>query len=149
VNALHEYFIARPAELDRLDLAKSPVAQLPPDSAAELPGVDPTVVLLSLVEVLTIRNFDELLSQVHDELVFDGGDDGPWVVAIDQSVVDAIRGADGDPEMEWDDAVAQWAVVVAEELGDPDETGLIEITSELRRLAGSTGADQRLYCWTS
>jgi hypothetical protein len=146
---MHEYFVARPAELAGLDLAKSPVSQLTAERAAELPGVDPTVVLLSLVEVLTISSFDELLAHVHHEFVYDGGDDGPWVVALDEQVVDALRGADGDPEMDWEDAVALWSASVAEELGDPDEEGLLEIVEELRRLAGSTGGDERLYCWTS
>ena len=149
MSAQHQYFVADPSDLTILELSASPVGQLPSDRAVELPGVDPTVVLLSLVEVLTILDFDTLLEQVHHELVYDGGDDGPWVVAIDPLAVDAIRGADGDPEMEWDDAVAQWAKAVSEELGDPGDEALLEITDELRRLAASTDAGRRLYCWTS
>lgn len=149
MSAQHQYFVADPSDLGALDLGASPVGQVPDDLVAELPGVDPTVVLLSLVEVLTILDFDTLMAQVHHDIVFDGGDDGPWVVTIDPLAVDAIRGADGDPEMEWDDAVAQWANAVSEELGDPGEEALLEITDELRRLAGSTDAGRRLYCWTS
>jgi hypothetical protein len=146
----HEYFVASKDELAALDLGKPPVGQLPDERASELPGVDPTVVLLSLVEVLTILDLDTLMDQVHDEMVFDGGEDGPWVVAVDPVVVDAIRGADGDPEMEWDDAVEQWAEIVADELGtEGSDEGLLEITDELRRLAGSAEGERRLYCWTS
>lgn len=149
VGVQHEYFVAGKAELARLDLTKSPVDQLPAKYAAELPGVDPTVVLLSLVEVLTTVDFDTLLARATDEITFDGGDDGPWVVPVDRAAVIAIQGADGDPEMEWEDAVAQWSELVSEELGDADEETLLEITDELRRLAGEVAGDRCLYCWTS
>jgi hypothetical protein len=147
--AQHEYFLASSAELASLDLAKPPAGQLPEGRAASLPGVDPVVVLLSLVEVLAIVDYDTLAAAVHDELVFDGGDDGPWVVAIDPLVVDAVRGADGDPEMEWDDAVIQWAEIVADEIGTDSGDELLAITDELRQLAGSTDETHRLYCWSN
>jgi hypothetical protein len=146
---MHEYFVVSAAELAGLDLTKSPVGQLPDERATELPGVDPTVVLLSLVEVLSTMTFDELIQRVDDEVVFDGGEQGPWVVAIDEFVVEALQGADGDPELEWDDTVVQWGDLVAEELGDADEEALLEITDELRRLVGMVADDRRLYCWTS
>jgi hypothetical protein len=149
VGAQHEYFVADPTEFAALDLAKSPVSQLPAERAAELPGVDPTVVLLSLVEVLTTVDFDTLIAESGADLVFDGGDDGPWVVPVDRAAVVAIQGADGDPELEWEDAVEQWGALVAEELGDPEEEALLEITDELRRLCGEVAGDRRLYCWTS
>jgi hypothetical protein len=141
--AQHEYFLASPAELAGLDLGKPPSGQLPAGRSAVLPGVDPSVVLLSLVEVLTIVGYDALAAGIHHEPVPGGS-----VVAIDPAVVDAIRGADGDPEMEWDDAVGQWAAIVADEIGhDPDH--LLEITDDLRQLAGSTDPSHRLYCWTA
>ncbi len=118
MGAQHEYFVADKAELALLDLGRSPVTQLPPELAAELPGVDPTVVLLSLVEVLTATDFDTLLGEAASELVYDGGDAGPWVVAVERSAVVAIQGADGDPELEWEDTVDQWDELVAEELGE-------------------------------
>jgi len=148
VGAQHEYFVADKAELALLDLGRSPVTQLPPELAAELPGVDPTVVLLSLVEVLTATDFDTLLGEAASELVYDGGDAGPWVVAVERSAVVAIQGADGDPELEWEDTVDQWDELVAEELGDPDEEALLEITDELRRLCGEVSGDRWLYCWS-
>ncbi len=149
MGAQHEYFVADRSELAGLDLTKSPVSQLPAELAAELPGVDPTVVLLSLVEVLTTVDFDTLVAESGEELAFDGGDEGPWVVPVDRVAVVAIQGADGDPELEWEDAVEQWGALVAEELGDPEEDALLEITDELRRLAGEVSGDRWLYCWTS
>jgi hypothetical protein len=154
VAADFEYFVATPAQLAGLDLAQSPLGQVPAERAAELPGIDPTVVLLGLVEVLTTHTYDALLASAENELAYDGGESGPWVTVVEQFVVDAIRGADGDPELEWEDAVGQWSTLVAEELGDAvgggdvDEEALLEITDELRRLCGSVDADHRLYCWT-
>ncbi|GAA3393710.1 hypothetical protein [Cryptosporangium minutisporangium] len=154
MSADYEYFVASPDRIAALDLGKSPVSQLPAEEVAELPGIDPTVVLLGLVEVLSTREYDELLANATAELVHDGGDAGPWVTAIDEFVVAAIQGADGDPELEWEDAVAQWSVLVGDELGDAigngdvDEDALLETTDELRRLCGHVDGDRRLYCWT-
>jgi hypothetical protein len=154
VAADYEYFLSSPAQLAALDLAKSPLSQLPAGRAAELPGIDPTVVLLGLVEVLSARSYDAMLAEADQKLAYDGGERGPWVTAIDDFVVDAIRGADGDPELEWEDAVGQWETLVAAELedaiggGDVDEGALLEITDALRRLCGEVDGDHRLYCWT-
>lgn len=145
----YEYFVVSPAQFGSLDLGQSPLSQLPAERAAELPGVDPSVVLLGLVEVLTT-----VRARPNDELRYDGGEAGPWVTAVDDFVVDAIRGADGDPELAWEDVVGQWSTLVADELedtvggGDVDEEALLEITDELRRLCGSVSANSHLYCWT-
>jgi hypothetical protein len=146
--AAHDYFVASADELAGLDFTRSPVGQLPDERTAELPDVDPTVALLSLVELLTTVDFDTLLAQATDEVVYDGGDDGPWVVAVEPAAVTAIQGADGDPEMEWEDAVMRWTKT--DEFGeDVDEEALLEVTDELRRLCGQTGPGRRLYCWIS
>jgi hypothetical protein len=148
VGVQHEYFVAGRDELANLDLSRGPVGQLPAERAAELPGVDPSVVLLALVEILTTVHFDELAAQAVDEVVYDGGEAGPWVAAVERTAVVAIQGADGDPEMEWGDAVTQWRGLVGEELGDVEEDTLLEITDELRRLCGAVAEDRWLYCWT-
>jgi hypothetical protein len=142
VAADYEYFVSSPAQLASLDLAKSPLSQLPAERAAEIPGVDPAVVLLGLVEVLSTQRH-----RPTNDLAYDGGESGPWVTAVDAFVVEAIRGADGDPEMEWEDAVEQWSKLVDDELEDPDV--LLETTDELRRLCGEVEGETRLYCWTA
>jgi hypothetical protein len=138
----YEYFVVSPDRIAALDLGRSPVSQLPSESAAELPGIDPAVALLGLVEVLSTEDYEVLLGKSAGDVVHDGGDDGPWVIAIDDFVVSAIQGADGDPEMEWEDAVSQWGAVV-----EIDEDALLETTDELRRLCGQVDAGHRLYCW--
>ncbi|EXG80396.1 hypothetical protein [Cryptosporangium arvum] len=137
-----EYFVASPDRIASLDLGRSPASQLPSATAADLPGVDPALVLLALVEVLSTEEYEALLAKGPGEVVHDGGDAGPWVIAIDDFVVAAIQGADGDPEMEWDDAVALWSG-----LTELDEGTLLETTDELRRLCGHVDAEHRLYCW--
>jgi hypothetical protein len=150
----YEYFVATPARVAALDLAERPVNQLPDEEVAELPGIDPTVVLLGLVEVLTTRDYDDLLASARGEFVHDGGEAGPWVTRIDDFVVEAIQGADGDPELEWEDAVEQWGALVGDEWGDAvggddvDEEALLETADELRRICGQAGGDRHLYCWT-
>lgn len=150
----YDYFVASPARLSELDLSTSPLSQLPAECAAELPGVDPTVVLPGLVEALTTERYATPLARATDALVYDGGEAGPWVSALDDFVVQTIQGADGDPELEWEDTVGRWATLVGEEWGaavgggDVDDDALLEITDELRRLCGQVDADHRLYCWT-
>ena len=144
----YEYFVVSPAQLGSLDFGQSPLSQLPAERAAELPGVDPNVVLLGLVEVLTT-----VRAGPNVELHYDGGERGPWVTVVDDFVVDAIRGADGDPELVWEDVVGRWSGLVADELegtvggGDVDEEALLEITDELRRLCGAVPPNSHLYCW--
>lgn len=149
MSAQHEYFVASPAELAALDPTTGPTGQLPADRAEELPGVDPMVVLLTLVEVLSTSDYDTVLARSGGTPAFDGGSDGPWVTAIDDFVVDAIRGADGDPELEWDDVVAQWGDRIGEEMGDADEDRLLEVAAGLRRLCGQVDDTHRLYAWTA
>ncbi|MFG1921551.1 hypothetical protein [Cryptosporangium sp. NPDC048952] len=139
-----EYFVASPDRIAALDLGRGPVSQLPSETVAELPGVDPALVLLALVEVLSTEEYETLLTKGPGEIVHDGGDAGPWVIAIDDFVVAAIQGADGDPEMEWEDTVALWS-----ELTEFDEDFLLETTDELRRLCGHVDPEHRLYCWAN
>ncbi len=71
------------------------------------------------------------------------------VFALTPDAALALRGADGDPEMEWDDVAEQWkshpdsAVLLAGR--DVDE--LIGIIDELRSVAGELADPARLYCW--
>lgn len=141
VAVAYEYFVASADRLAVLDPGRSPVSQF--ETAAELPGVDPAVVLLGLVEVLSAEKYETLLGKATGEVIHDGGENGPRIVAIDDFVVAAIQGADGDPEMEWEDAVAQWSAPTGF-----DQDSLRTITDHLRRLCGEVDEGHRLYCWT-
>lgn len=66
--------------------------------------------------------------------------------ALTTTAVLALQGADGDPEMEWDDVVAQW-------LDHPDTESLLEsydpaeldsVLAELHRRAAELGEGERL-----
>lgn len=147
----HEYFVVSPAELAAMDLAESPVGTVADDRAAELPGVDPDVVLVALARILAAADGEALPAVGPGRPVYDGGADGPWVAPVDPAVVEAIQGADGDPELEWDDVVGVWSRTVGEDLGDGevDEETLLEVADELRRLCGQVAGDRRLYAWTA
>jgi hypothetical protein len=150
VSVRHEYFVVSPTELAALDLSASPVGQVADDRAAELPGVDPDVVLVALARILAAADGEPLPAPAPGRPVFDGGPDGPWVTPVDAAVVEAIQGADGDPELEWDDVAAIWSRTVGEDLGDEtDEDALLELADELRRLCGQVAGERRLYAWTA
>ena len=149
MSVRHEYFVVSPAELAAMDLTESPVGTVADDRAAELPGLDPDVALVALARVLAAADGETLPPPRHGEPVVDGGPDGPWVTPVDPAVVEAIQGADGDPELEWDDVVATWSRAVGEDVADGDPDALLEIADELRRLCGQVAGDRRLYAWTA
>lgn len=148
MGVVHEYFTVTPAELAELDLARSPSGQVSTDRAVGLADIDPDAVL-GLVALLAVEDVGELRDQEGGYVLFDGDGSGPWLVELDWLAVETIQGADGDPEMEWEDTAERWATLLAAGSGaalDPQD--LLAASTELRRLAGMASGDQRLYCWT-
>ncbi len=151
MSAACEYFVASACEVGALDPTRSPSAQLPDATAVRLPGTDPDVVLTSLIEVLC-PDGDTALWAGADDRATDPADAGaPGATAVDRLVVAAIQGADGDPELEWDDVVAQWSRRVESRVGPVDVTELARVADRLRLLGGQLGADptRRLYRWNA
>jgi hypothetical protein len=142
-----EYFVAAPAELDGLLVEIGPLRRLGPARAGALPLVDPGVVLPALVEVLAAEN---RLDPPDSPIVAESSGEGPWVARIDDFTVQTIRGADGDPELEWEDEVVPlWAKRILDALGTPAACDvLLTATDALRRLAAQADAGRHLYCWT-
>lgn len=147
MSAVHEYFVVSPDELAGLDLGLSPTSQLPEDRTLDVAGVDPEIGLFALVEILTADKHEALRSETIARTLVEGTS-GPEVVEVSPAIVTAIQGADGDPEMEWEDAVELWrkAVTFADGV---DEHWLLSVTDELRRLCGEARDGRRLYCWSS
>lgn len=148
MGVLFEYFVAADEEVEHIDLAVAPSQQLPSGQVAELPGLDPAVILLGVVEVLSGREFEEILDEASGSLVAAGGEDGPWLEEISPMTVDTIRRADQDPTTDWPSVVARWTEVNAEEL-DGDGDGLSGVLRSLRALIGTISDGTKLYCWTS
>lgn len=71
----------------------------------------------------------------------------PGVVQLTDQAVLALQGADGDPEMEWDDAVALWRESLSGDVGQVNSlTGrsddeLLTMIDELRVLVGELVTD--------
>jgi hypothetical protein len=71
-------------------------------SRLEVPVPRPVPALERLIALLEGISAAEPLPVVSWPTVGDG------VLAVPAALVIAVRGADGDPEMEWDDLAAQW-----------------------------------------
>jgi len=141
MGSRHEYFVASPGELAGLDLHRSPSVQLPADRVAELPGVDPIVVLPALVSVLTATGVGAAADQPVTVTVDDR------LQCIAPLVIEVIQGADGDPEMEWEDAVEQWRRVLGERGQKLSAEALLAVTDVLRRLCTAVDEGRHLYNW--
>lgn len=137
MSADHVYFVASAEEVDRLDRFRSPEGQLPGERVAVLPGVDPALLLPALVAVLASDR-----SPIRPVRRAGGGP----LLTMAPSVVASVQGADGDPELEWEDVVARWAERIGDAAGA--ETLLWEAAVALRRLCGTVADGEALYCWS-
>ena len=98
---------------------------------AQLKSVDPVVNLATLEEIL--------------DPVADGGSDGPWVLRVRRSLVDALVAADPNT---LPGVAADWAATEEYEGTDPKE--LLDVLHELGGIAKqSLDQNKSLYCWTS
>jgi hypothetical protein len=98
---------------------------------AQLKSVDPVVNLATLEEIL--------------DPVADGGSDGPWVLRVRRSLVDALVAADANT---LPGVAADWAATEEYEGTDPKE--LLDVLHELGGIAKqSLDQNKSLYCWTS
>jgi hypothetical protein len=80
-----------------------------------------------------------------DDPVADGGSDGPWVLRVRRSLVDALVAADANT---LPGVAADWAATEEYEGTDPKE--LLDVLHELGGIAKqSLDQNKSLYCWTS
>ncbi len=148
------YCVARMAQSIGVTTPEDLVAQLGAASVLTLKGAfidhDPVTELSRLVAILGGEPTGKG-PVVATPVDADPGE--PLAMArVSARAVFALQGADGDPEIEWDDVVALWCRsgglsehTVAEEL--------LGFTDRLRQLASAVqagrGADTALYCWRS
>ncbi|WP_129783464.1 hypothetical protein [Promicromonospora panici] len=118
---------------------------LPRFDAVEVPSVDPFVMLGGLAGVMSGRPYGEVTAHPrHGNLIGSGGDEGPWIVTVSQTLADELASA-GPTRLaraarEWSDAA-------------PPATPPRNLAAALLPLAAlaARAADEghRLYCWTS
>jgi hypothetical protein len=118
---------------------------LPRFDAVEVPSVDPFVMLGGLAGVLAGRPYGEVTAHPrHGNLIGSGGDEGPWIVTVSQTLADELASAGptrlAQAARDWSDAA-------------PPAVPPRNLAAALLPLAAlaARAADQgyALYCWTS
>ncbi|MFI2363276.1 hypothetical protein [Promicromonospora sp. NPDC019610] len=114
------------------------------DSVA-VPAVDPFVMLGGLAGVLSGRPYAEVTAHPrHGALVGSGGEEGPWIVTVAQTLVDDLASA-GPTRLA--EAAREWSGTTTPAVSPQ---ALVTALLSLGALA-ARAADERLglYCWTS
>ena len=96
---------------------------------AQLKSIDPVVNLATLEEILTGTDSMAIISG-GDDPVADGGSDGPWVLRVRRSLVDALVAADPNT---LPGVAADWAATEEYEGTNPKES--LDVLHELGGIA--------------
>ena len=111
----------------------------------EAKGIEPVVVLGSLISAITGEDHDEDPALVWPDEESAAASDGPWVVELPASTRDALASLDDERAP---GVAERWAT--AEELagatGDDLHPFVTDLTALARRVVA---ADEQLYCWMS
>ena len=110
----------------------------------DMKGIEPTVQMGTLEEILTARPFEEILDETLNAIVAerDGGE--RLVVRLTKTLQDALASASDERLRE---AAGRWAET-DEFWGHGDPEVLAEVLAELASLARrANGKGSRLYCW--
>jgi hypothetical protein len=118
---------------------------MPRFDAVAVPSVDPFVMLGGLAGVLSGRPYGEVTAHPrHGALVGSGGDEGPWVVTVSQTLADELAVA-GPTRLA--QAAREWSTAT------PPAAAPRNLAAALLPLAAlaARAADEgyALYCWTS
>ncbi|GAB3841564.1 hypothetical protein GCM10029963_12980 [Micromonospora andamanensis] len=112
--------------------------------AIDLKGIEPAVTLGKLVGF--VRGSAWSTDLIEQRLIWNGGDEGPWLIALDDATRDTLASitAAQSPELS-----ARWGQIEELAWGEPlppDELlPVIEEISALARRAQAAG--HHLYCW--
>lgn len=140
--ARYLYVVASAHEMAALDPDVGPVGSLPAERCAELPGIDPVLALPALAAVLA----GDVMAARRVALAAPIRHAG--LAPVEPALVEAIQGADGDPELEWDDVTARWADLLGMG-GNSGRADLLDATTTLRALCGVVDDASALYCWST
>lgn len=132
--------------MEQTDGGPAAVAGGGPVDAIDLKGIEPHVILGQLVALAAGVPWSAGL--VGTELIWSGGDEGPWLMSIQDTVRDTLAAV---TTAQMPELSAQWGRI--EELASPGPlppgqlVPVIEEIAGLARRARDTG--QHLYCWCS
>ncbi|WP_369371942.1 hypothetical protein AB1046_01120 [Promicromonospora sp. Populi] len=118
---------------------------LPRFDAVAVPSVDPFVMLGGLAGVLSGRPYGEVTAHPrHGTLVSSGGDEGPWIVTVSQTLADDLASA-GPTRLA--EAARAWSSVGAPAIPPGNLAAALLPLAALAVRAADSG--HGLYCWTS
>lgn len=118
---------------------------LPRFDAVEVPSVDPFVMLGGLAGVLSGRSYGEVTAHPrHGTLVCSGGDEGPWIVTVSQTLADDLAAAGPARLVE---AAREWSAAVTSSVQPRHLTAALLPLAALATRAVDEGYG--IYCWTS
>ena len=141
MGILTDYFIATDDAAAAGALAQGPTSAF---RTVEGNGLEPTVHLGTLEEILTGRSFEEILDEIDDAGPVAQEDDfSSFVQPISQSLLEALKAASRDDLLS---AATAWSLT--EELTGADPESLLAFLTDLVELARTAEATNcAVYCW--
>ena len=138
MGILTDYFIAPDAAAAAGALLQGPASTF---TTLEGNGIEPTVHLWTLEEILTGRSFEEILDDESDPIAED--DDGSLVLPVSELLLDVLIDA---PAERIQTAAEAWST--SEELAGADPEALVAFLDGLAELArAARAAHSTIYCW--
>ncbi|ACZ30252.1 hypothetical protein Xcel_1221 [Xylanimonas cellulosilytica DSM 15894] len=150
-----EYFAAASDDVAALALLEGQGPSAPAQGSGEplfetvpLPGIEPFVMLGTLHHLLSGRPYRECAADARHGQVVGGADEGPWVVTVSASLVDALADASRGRLA---DVAGRWART-PELRRQPHEHRPERLASAVLALASlayrAREVRHSLYCWT-
>jgi hypothetical protein len=143
---LCDYFAAKSddAAAAVLDLEAGPTSA-PGHPSVQLPGVEPTLTMQTLEELLTGRSEDEVMENPRQGEIVADGPSGAMIVAITEELRTALANADDETLRR---VAVDWSATEEMDGSDPSDVtdALLDLADLARR---ATDRNEQLYCWLS
>jgi hypothetical protein len=143
MGLLTDFFIADPADIETLDISRSPIGEF---AAIEGKRTDP-VKIVRLQCCIDGSTFEERMPQLNEMLVREAAEDGPWIYRVPPALCEALasaRAADLDRYGRAWAATEEWTL----DGGTPAE--IVPYLGQIAQLASRAKAEQMsLFIWTS
>jgi hypothetical protein len=140
---LSDFFIATRAELDSLDIGKSPAGSLP---AVQARSVE-VVKLIQLQCIMDGSAFSDHLDQLGAMRVRSEGDDGPWVFRVPDIVTTTLAASE---ENRLQQIANAWALTDEWKMDRGRPQDILLLLNNLGSLAKQATVENReMYLWVS